>query len=191
MFAYMHRGIGLAVTKILLEEFNAIVVTISRTTTPELRALHDRFNLSTHSVAEKTENPLQIIECDVLVSLSSWLCCFNYGRRTDGLGLSRAINEYNRIDGLILNAGTLDPLGNIDSPDITVDSWKRHFDVNFFSLVGALKVAIPALRKSQPGRIVFVSSGAAEGGTAAWGYALSYNAFLVNNHRTGTPFQSV
>jgi NAD(P)-dependent dehydrogenase (short-subunit alcohol dehydrogenase family) len=191
MFSHMHRGIGLAVTKVLLEEFNTIVVTISRTTTPELRALHDRFNLSTHSLADKTENPLQIIECDVLVFLSPWLCCFNYCHRTDELGLSRAINEYSRIDGLILNAGTLDPLGNIDSPDITVDSWRRHFDINFFSLVGALKAAIPALRRSEPGRVVFVSSGAAEGGTAAWGYALYYNTFLVNNHRTGTPFQSV
>jgi len=89
--------------------------------------------------------------------------------RTDGPGLSRAINKYDRIDGLILNAGTLDPLGSIGSPDINVDSWKRHFDVNFFSLVSALKVAIPVLRKSKPGRVVFISSGAAESSTAAWG----------------------
>lgn len=71
---------------------------------------------------------------------------------------------------MVLNAGTLDPLGRIDAPETTVDSWKTHFDVNFFSLVSVLKITLPTLRKSElGGRVVFVSSGAAVGSTAGWG----------------------
>jgi NAD(P)-dependent dehydrogenase (short-subunit alcohol dehydrogenase family) len=84
--------------------------------------------------------------------------------------ISLAEKTYGHIDGLILNAGTLDPLGRIGNPDVLLESWRTHFDVNFFSLVTALKAALPALRKSKlGGRIVFVSSGAAVQGTVGWG----------------------
>lgn len=143
------KGIGLAVTKILLESLDAIVVAISRTRTPELVEL-----LKTHT------STLFTIERSV----------------TDATGFTQAIvlaqKTYQHIDGLILNAGVLEPLGRIDSADI--DEWKSHFDVNFFSLLTALKATLPALRKSElGGKVVFVSSGAAVGGTAAWG---AYNA---------------
>jgi len=143
------KGIGLAVTRILLESLGSIVVAISRTRTPEIVQL-----LKTHA------STLFPIECSV----------------TDTTGLTQAIESvqkaHQHIDGLILNAGVMEPLGRIDSAD--VDSWKSHFDVNFFSLLTALKTCLPALRKSEfGGKIVFVSSGAAVGGTAAWG---AYNA---------------
>lgn len=53
--------------------------------------------------------------------------------------------------------------------DTPLSAWKNHFDVNFFSLVTALKATLSALRQSElGGRVVFVSSGAALRGTAAW-----------------------
>lgn len=61
-------------------------------------------------------------------------------------------------------------MGKIASSDISLDDWKTHFDINFFSLITALKATLPALRKSElGGRVVFVSSGAAVGNTAGWG----------------------
>ena len=55
-----------------------------------------------------------------------------------------------------------------------MDSWKKHFDVNFFSLITAVKVSLPYLHKSTlGGRIIFVSSGAAVKGMPGWG---PYNA---------------
>lgn len=78
-----------------------------------------------------------------------------------------------RIDALILNAGTLDPLGRIDSSENSLDSWKAHFDINFFSLISAVKASLNDLRQStHGGRIIFISSGAAVGGTEGWGYAI-------------------
>jgi NAD(P)-dependent dehydrogenase (short-subunit alcohol dehydrogenase family) len=100
-----------------------------------------------------------------------------FRRSTDEEALADAISvgasRYHGIDGVILNAGILDPLCRIGD-DTPLDSWKKHFDVNFFSLVTAVKAALPYLRKSSSGgRIVFVSSGAAVKGLAGWG---PYNA---------------
>jgi NAD(P)-dependent dehydrogenase (short-subunit alcohol dehydrogenase family) len=113
-------------------------------------------------------------------------------RRSDEKALSNAIHagasHYHRIDGLVLNAGTIDPICRVDSTPL--DAWKNNFDVNFFSLVTACKVALPFLRKSAfGGKIIFVSSGAAVKGLASWG---PYNAskaamnslcrYLVSHH---------
>ena len=86
--------------------------------------------------------------------------------------ISTFIKAHNRLDGLVLNAGVLEPLGPIADESVSLDSWKSNFDVNFFSLVPALRASLPALRSAQ-GRVVLVSSGAAVGGSPGWG---PYNA---------------
>lgn len=78
-----------------------------------------------------------------------------------------AHKTYGRIEALILNAGTVS-FGRVDSPASSVDAWKHVFDVNFFSLLHTVRAALPQLRASK-GKVVFVSSGAAVGGTAGWG----------------------
>ena len=88
--------------------------------------------------------------------------------------ITLALETYGRIDALVLNAGVLDPMGRIDSPDITTDSWRSHFDVNFFSMIYTVQSSLPTLRASKNGgRIIFISSGAAVSGTPTWG---PYNA---------------
>lgn len=162
------RGIGLAVTKLLLEKFNAIVVGIARSQTPAISSL-----LDVHS------SSLLFIKADVYVLLlfppktltSSSQC------RTDEpairSAISQALSLYNNIDALILNAGVLQ-MGKIASPETTVDSWRRLFEVNFFSLLPIIQAAMPALKESKiGGRIIFVSSGAAVGAMPG---AASYNA---------------
>ena len=55
-----------------------------------------------------------------------------------------------------------------------MSAWRSHFDVNFFSLVTALKAALLSLRESElGGRVIFVSSGAAVKGNPGFG---PYNA---------------
>lgn len=97
--------------------------------------------------------------------------------RSDEPSLARAISQaeqhFGHIDGLILNAAVLEPLCRIGD-STALSAWKTHFDVNFFSLITAIRSALPALRRSDiGGRIVFVSSGSAVKGTAGWG---PYNA---------------
>jgi NAD(P)-dependent dehydrogenase (short-subunit alcohol dehydrogenase family) len=93
-------------------------------------------------------------------------------RSSNEKALSNAIAvgvaHYRGLDALILNAGVIDPLCRIGD-DTPLESWKQNFDVNFFPLVTALKISLPYLRKSKlTGRVVFVSSGAAEKGISGW-----------------------
>ena len=99
-------------------------------------------------------------------------------RRTDaaavGSAVSRGVEKYEGIDGVILNAGVLEPMGKIASDGVPIEQWKQHFDVNFFSLVTAIRATLPELRRSSHGgRLVFMSSGAATGNIPGWG---PYNA---------------
>ncbi|KZS98052.1 NAD(P)-binding protein [Sistotremastrum niveocremeum HHB9708] len=156
------RGIGLAVVRILLDDLDAIVVTLSRTRTPELREL-----LSKHI------STLMVIDCDV----------------TDETALATAISTvsktYQRLDGLILNAGTLGELKKISSPTLSLADWKLTFDVNFFSLVQTLNICTPLLKSSIfGGRVIFVSSGAATGGIATWGAYSASKAAMNSLART-------
>ncbi|KAI0719591.1 short-chain dehydrogenase [Cerioporus squamosus] len=145
------RGLGLAIAKILLEDFNANLATYSRTTTPELQGL-----------ADSHKDSLLILRGDV----------------TDAAGvqnaIARTVEKYGSLDSLILNAGVLEPFGRVDSSEVTIEHWKEVFDINFFSLVIAVRAALPHLRKSAlGGRVVFMSSGAAIGHIPAWA---PYNA---------------
>ncbi|KAF8872870.1 short-chain dehydrogenase [Infundibulicybe gibba] len=137
------RGIGLAVTKHLLHKFNAQVVALARTQTPEL--------------VELTSPDLLFIQCDV----------------ADEPALTAAVEQarsnFHHIDGLILNAAVVGPLCRIGD-DTPLAAWKTHFDVNFFSLVTALRATLPSLRKSDfGGRVIFVSSGSAVMGNPGFG----------------------
>jgi NAD(P)-dependent dehydrogenase (short-subunit alcohol dehydrogenase family) len=66
-----------------------------------------------------------------------------------------AKSRFGRLDGLILNAGTLDPLGRIESPESSVEGWKTMFDINLFSTLHLIKAGLPLLRESK-GRVIFV-----------------------------------
>ncbi|KAJ1309200.1 hypothetical protein OPQ81_004869 [Rhizoctonia solani] len=138
------RGIGLAVVGALLKSYKARVVTLSRTRTPEISAL-----------ASEHQESLELLEGDVTKEQSA----------ISAVDLAKS--KFGRLDGLILNAGTLDPLGRIESPESSVEGWKSMFDVNFFSLLHLIKAGLPLLRESH-GRVIFVSSGAATGGIAGW-----------------------
>ncbi|CCM03179.1 uncharacterized protein FIBRA_05301 [Fibroporia radiculosa] len=139
------KGLGLAVAKLLLTEFGANVVALSRTESPELAKLR-----------ESCGGSLMVLRGDVSDA------------HIVEEAVASALKEYGHLDSLILNAAIVAPLGKIASEDVSLDAWKAHFDVNFFSLISALRAALPALRKSElGGRVVFVSSGSAVKGTAS------------------------
>jgi NAD(P)-dependent dehydrogenase (short-subunit alcohol dehydrogenase family) len=87
--------------------------------------------------------------------------------------LSVILSTFRRLDSVVLNAGIIGPLERVEDAK-SLKEWKRCFDVNFFSLVHILQlVTNPLLESNRTGRVIFVSSGAAVGNTAAWG---AYNA---------------
>ena len=84
------KGLGLAVTQILLSNFNAKIVAVSRSIPQELETLR-----SSSDYKERVE----VVQGDV------------GSDETSAHAVKVALERFGRIDGLVLNAGTIDPLG--------------------------------------------------------------------------------
>ncbi|KAI1825010.1 short-chain dehydrogenase [Xylaria intraflava] len=80
--------------------------------------------------------------------------------------VASAVKAFGRIDGLVVNHGSLSPITRICDSD--VEEWRRAYDVNVFSAVALVKESIPELRKSH-GRVIFVSTGASTTPYVSWG----------------------
>ena len=95
-------------------------------------------------------------------------------RDLDGLDrLGASVNErYGKLDILVGNAGILGPLTPVGH--IKPDIWQEVMDVNVTANYRLIRSLDPLLRRSDAGRAVFVTSGAATAATAYWGpYAVS------------------
>ncbi|KAI1315305.1 hypothetical protein EDD11_000966 [Mortierella claussenii] len=152
------RGIGRSIVLIAIQKFNANVIGVARSKD----ALHE---LSHH-----IENELQLK--DRFKFVVGDLTADSTSKETVELA-KKAWSG--RIDGLVLNAGVIDPLGAI--ADTSVQDWKQAFDINFFSILALVQHALPALRESK-GRVIFVSSGAAIHTRHAWGAYCTSKAAL-------------
>ncbi|CCJ28679.1 unnamed protein product [Pneumocystis jirovecii] len=131
------RGIGKAIVEELLECYSdTFIIAVVR------------LKKSIFDLEEKFKSRIVIVEGD----LKDPETCI--------LAVDTAIERFGRLDSLVLNAGIIEPVGNIVDTDL--DAWKALFDVNYFSLlymIRELKRAIPYLRLSC-GRVLFISSGA-------------------------------
>ncbi|RAK96464.1 SDR family oxidoreductase [Aspergillus ibericus CBS 121593] len=137
------RGIGLAIAKFLLTapQSHSLVV-VARSIEP-LQKLKDQY-----------PNQVEVV--------NGGLADFSLGQKAVDL----ALKTFGRLDGLVLNHGTLGQVNNIAEAD--PEQWKQGFDVNFISLVAFVKAGLPALRESK-GRIIFTSSAASVSAFKAWG----------------------
>ncbi|WWC71404.1 uncharacterized protein I206_105359 [Kwoniella pini CBS 10737] len=142
------RGLGLAVLRILLSKHNARVTTLSRSISTELQSI----------VKEYGQDRILPIQGDVGIS-------------EDNI---RAVDEtskkWGQIDGLILNAGSIEPK-RIDS--VPIESLTSYVQTNLLSTIYLVQPALPYLRKTK-GKVVLISSGASTSGYQAWGlYSLA------------------
>ncbi|KFY08834.1 hypothetical protein V492_05880 [Pseudogymnoascus sp. VKM F-4246] len=150
------RGIGLAAAKFLLQEGHRLIV-VARTAGP-MEELKGGF-----------PGKVEIVVGDAT------------GEEVPKKAVSLALSAYSRLDGLILNHGTLEPVARI--ADATASAWRAAFDTNVFSCVSFIQAALPSLRESG-GRIIAVSSGAAVGSYGGWGAYGATKAAL--NHLVAT-----
>ncbi|MER5645999.1 SDR family oxidoreductase [Streptosporangium sp. NPDC002524] len=131
------KGIGLAVTRTLLDE-GARVVAASRKSSPELDALDGADLL--HVLADLTDP------------------------EAPGRIVARAVEAFGGLDILVNNAGGPPPgaaLPRFSFLAPTDDDWRAMFEFNLFSVVRAVRAAVPVMLQGGGGSIVNVSSGSA------------------------------
>lgn len=91
--------------------------------------------------------------------------------RLDALGVS-IYERWGKLDILVANAGILGPLSPLGH--ITSDAWREVMDVNLTANWHIIRSVDPLIRRSDSGRAIFVSSGAALARNAYWGpYSVS------------------
>jgi NAD(P)-dependent dehydrogenase (short-subunit alcohol dehydrogenase family) len=129
------KGMGLAITRTLLEE-GARVVAVSRTSSPELDALAGAALVHVAADLMDPEAPARVVR--------------------------RAVEVFGGVDILVNNAGgpppgvTLPRFGFMTPND---DDWRAMFEFNLFSVVRAVRAAIPVMLERGAGSIVNISSG--------------------------------
>lgn len=91
--------------------------------------------------------------------------------KLDALGPT-ILQRWGKLDIVVANAGilgTLSPLGHI-----TTEVWREVIEINLTANFHLIRSLDPLLRRSDAGRAIFVSSGAAQARNAYWGpYAAS------------------
>ena len=93
------------------------------------------------------------------------------GEKIDALGPT-IYQRWGKLDILVGNAGTLGPLSPLGH--VTTDAWAMVMDINLNANWRLIRTLDPLLQRSDSGRAIFVTSGAAQAKTAYWGpYAVS------------------
>jgi NAD(P)-dependent dehydrogenase (short-subunit alcohol dehydrogenase family) len=91
--------------------------------------------------------------------------------RIDALGPT-IFQRWGKLDILVGNAAVLGPLSPLGH--VTAEAWKEVIDLNLNSNWRLLRTLDPLLRRSEAGRAIFVTSGAAVNRRAYWGpYSVS------------------
>ncbi len=144
------RGIGRAIA-LSFAKAGAHVIAVGRTQ-GALEELDDEI--------QKVGEPATLLTLDL-----------RKGEKIDGLGPT-IFERWGKLDVFVGNAAMLGPLSPL--PHVTADAWQHVIDVNLTANWRLIRTLDPVLKRSDAGRVILVSSGAADGHYAYWGpYAIS------------------
>lgn len=154
------RGIGAAVVKAYAAAGAHVVMTARNT--KALEALDDEIRAGG---GKATIMPLDLLDHD----------------KIDALGPALA-EKFGRLDIFVGNAGMLGTLGPVTH--MNAKEWDRVIALNLTANFRLIRTLDPLLRASDAGRVIFVTSGAAEGYRAYWGAYAASKAGLESLART-------
>jgi NAD(P)-dependent dehydrogenase (short-subunit alcohol dehydrogenase family) len=144
------RGLGRAIAREFARQGAHVVITAR--TTGALEELDDEIR--------KVGGKATLLQLDL-----------RRGERIDQLGPT-LFQRWGKLDVFVGNAGILGPLSPL--PHVTHDAWAAVMDINLTANWRLIRTLDPLLQRSNAGRAVFVTSGAASGEHAYWGpYAVS------------------
>jgi len=147
------RGIGRAVSYNLAEA-GAHIIAVARSA-ESLNALSEEIHKEGGSC---TPCPMDLSDENAIIRLKDMIS-----------------RKWGRLDILIGNAGLLGEIAPL--PNIASDIWSQTMQINVTANFYLLKHLDPLLQKSDAGRIVFITSGAAYKCSPAWGiYSVSKSA---------------
>jgi len=70
-----------------------------------------------------------------------------------------ALQSFEIVDAVVLNAGVYGPMGPTES--VSIDEWKYALNVNLYGVLFPCRAIIPHLKKQHGGKIIMVSGGGA------------------------------
>jgi 3-oxoacyl-[acyl-carrier protein] reductase len=138
MIAGGSRGLGYGIAEVLAQEGARIALSSRDLAACEVAA---------ERLRERHGTQVSALACDVTDSdaVSRWI--------------DRAVNEFGRIDGLVVNAGGPKP-GAFDT--LNDDDWEQGFQLTLMSSVRLIRAVLPALRKRGGSILVLTSSSVKE-----------------------------
>jgi NAD(P)-dependent dehydrogenase (short-subunit alcohol dehydrogenase family) len=81
--------------------------------------------------------------------------------------MEATLQKYGTVDGLVNNAGTIQPLANILDADANL--WKKCIETHLMGSLHFVKAVLPVMLENDGGTIINISSGAAELPLVGWG----------------------
>jgi len=88
-----------------------------------------------------------------------------------------ALQQFGTVDGLVNNAGTIQPLAKIADADPKL--WKKCIETHLMGSLHFVQTVLPVMRKENAGTIINLSSGAAELPLVGWGAYNTAKASLM------------
>ncbi len=131
------KGLGAAIADVACDHGASVV--LAARTGPELEMLAQQISLRGGRAISVVGDISRFEDCQRIVE--------------------RAVQAFGKIDVLVNNAGTIEPLGPV--ADLHHTDWSHHMAVNLFGPVMMCQLALPYLRQTG-GRVINVTSHAAE-----------------------------
>ena len=92
--------------------------------------------------------------------------------------VERAVEHFGRLDVLVNNAGTIDPIARLAESDPS--GWSRVVDINLKGVYYGIRAVLPTMVAQNSGVIINISSGAATNPLDAWSHYCASKAGVLS-----------